>query len=177
MLNRHALAQPTHDAQHARTTLLGYRLHSVGPGVDGQRRPDLNLFTAHGEIESGRGDAHHQVRLAIQVDGPADDSNISAKPRFPERMTDDDYPRTRIFVLGPKPTPKSRLNLEQRKEIPGHDLAAQLNGLSGPGERDRRGAIRHQVIENGVLVSKVEQVRIRDVVRARGAGITPRPYR
>ena len=114
MLNRHALAQPTHDAQHARTTLLGDRLHSAGPPrVDGQRRPDLNLLTAHGEIESGRGDANDQVRLAIEIDGPADDSGISPEPRFPERITDDDRPRTRIFVLRPISPPESRLNLEE----------------------------------------------------------------
>jgi len=98
--------------------LLGDRLHGSGPCVDGQRRPDLNLFTATGKLNPCWGHANDEVRLAIEIDGPADDSNISFERCFPERMTDNDRPRAGIFVVRLKAAPERQLNLEKRKEFP-----------------------------------------------------------
>ena len=154
--------------QKMRATLLG---DGLVPGwrfpIRGDGRPELDIRFVRRKSKPGGSHSHHGVRFTIERDGASHDAGIAAELTLPQGVAEHHHVGSRRFFRWQKTAPQLRLDSECREQVPGHHFAVELLGLPHAGQHHVRVARSHQVIEDVVLRTKVEEVRVREIVSDR----------
>ena len=93
------------------------------PAVSRERHPHLDRPAANRKGEAARRDAHDDIGLPIDGDGPADRSFIPAKARHPQVVAQDGHARSWSFLFGDEPPAEGGRDTEHRKQIPRDDFS------------------------------------------------------
>jgi hypothetical protein len=111
------------------------------------------------ELEAGRHDANHGVRLAVRRNRLPDDRGICTVATLPERITQEHHLVAAAFVLlRTKPAAEERLHVE-RVEKPGRDhLSRDELRLAPPRQREPGANVPAERFERPCLTLEVEKV-------------------
>ena len=110
------------------------------PDLAGRREP-------RGHAETFGHDPDDRVRLAIQLQGPAEDVRRGAHLRVPEPVADDHHARSRNVLVRAEQPPLRRLRAQDLEEARPHRGAEDGPGAAAAREREGTAAVHGHVLE------------------------------
>lgn len=159
-LQRHTRREAGDDRREAFRGALGRRVPSERVG-----EPELHVLGVpwqRQEAELLRHHADHRVRCLVHEDGLYQDLRVRAEAPTPQVVGEDhDRPAVWPVLFGEERAPEGRLHAEDREEARRDPAAHHPLRLSLAGEGDRIGLDRRHVLEHGVALPPVEEVRRR----------------
>ena len=131
-------------------------------GHPGGGRFPVETTAAQGKVETGRHDADHRVRPAIERDRTADDRSVASEPCLPEAVAEhsDVHPRP-VFLRRERP-PQHRPDAEHVEQVPRHLRHVDAHRRTTPRELGRTLDVRRDPFERLLLTLDIGEVRRRE---------------
>src|ERR1700686_5529741 len=170
--DRNTRLQPRDGFEAVTAAVLGLGLRAVRVRrVLGDRHVEINRIILDGKLKASLHDTNHGVLASIQHDGVPEDIRVAAEMLLPEIMADDDFETTgsaaALFIIACETAAHLWLDSEHVQKLRAYFYAAQTGRSLLAGERKGAIAIDRAARERAVLISEVEEIRIRQRVQLR----------
>src|SRR5690349_6726703 len=115
------------------------------------------------DSQSARGDPHDRVRLTVEPNGFPNQARVAPEPLAPQLLADhDNLGSVGPVVINGEHASTKRTDAEQREQVPGHPLYADLRRLVGQLKQRRRRRDRREPLELMYITGEIRVVRGRE---------------
>ena len=132
---------------------------------------EIDRVVLDGELKAGRHDTDHGVLAAIQHDGVPEDIGVATEMFLPEIMAEDDLEAAgsaaALFVIAGESATQLWFDPEHVEELRAYFHAVETGRSFLTRESEGAIAIDRAAHEGPVLISKIEEVRIRQRIQIR----------